>query len=123
MLTAVAERMGLRTGPLNQRLRDAMVHSIRDGLLPANRALPSERDLAVGLGVSRSSVRKCLKDLSDMGLVETRHGAGSVVRAFIPKAWRPIEAAVVARALLRSLSRPEPGVVILESAALQDLGA
>lgn len=86
MLTAVAERMGLQTGPLNQRLRDAMVHSIRDGLLPANRALPSERDLAVGLGVSRSSVRKCLKDLSDMGLVETRHGAGSVVRAFIPKA-------------------------------------
>ena len=86
MLTAVAERLRQQTGPLGQRLRDAMVSSIREGLLPANRALPSERDLATGLGVSRSSVRNCLKDLSDMGLVETRHGAGSVVRGFIPKA-------------------------------------
>ena len=86
MLTAVAERLRQQTGPLGQRLRDAMVSSIREGLLPANRALPSERDLATGLGVSRSSVRNCLKDLSDRGLVETRHGAGSVGRGFIPKA-------------------------------------
>ena len=84
MLTAVAERLRQQTGPLGQRLRDAMVSSIRDGLLPANRALPSERDLATGLGVSRSSVRNRLKDLSDMGLVETRHGAGSVGRGSFP---------------------------------------
>ena len=45
------------------------------------------------------------------------------LRPFIPKAWRPIDAAVVARALLRALSRPEPGVRILESGSLQDLGA
>ena len=45
------------------------------------------------------------------------------LRPFIPKAWRPIEAAVVARALLRALSRPETGVRILESGPLQDLGA
>lgn len=44
-------------------------------------------------------------------------------RPFLPKAWRPIEAATVARALLRATSRPEPGVRVLESAALQDLGA
>jgi uncharacterized protein YbjT (DUF2867 family) len=42
---------------------------------------------------------------------------------FIPKAWRPIQAATVARAMLRALSRPEPGVRVLESALLQDLGA
>ncbi len=44
-------------------------------------------------------------------------------RPFLPQAWRPIEAATVARALLRATSRPEPGVRVLESAALQDLGA
>ncbi len=42
---------------------------------------------------------------------------------FIPKAWRPIEAATVARALLRGLDQAAPGLRILESAALQELGA
>lgn len=42
---------------------------------------------------------------------------------FIPKAWRPIEAAVVARAMLRALDRPAPGLRVLESAQLQELGA
>ncbi|MDO9095533.1 MAG: hypothetical protein Q8R98_21845 [Rubrivivax sp.] len=41
----------------------------------------------------------------------------------IPVAWRPIAAATVARALLRALSRPEPGVRVLLSAQLQELGA
>ena len=45
------------------------------------------------------------------------------LRPFIPAAWRPIEAAVVARALLRALARPEPGLRILESAQLLELGA
>jgi uncharacterized protein YbjT (DUF2867 family) len=43
--------------------------------------------------------------------------------ALIPKAWRPIQAATVARALLRALAEAAPGVRVLESAALQDLGA
>ena len=42
--------------------------------------------------------------------------------ALIPKAWRPIDAAVVARALLRTLAEARPGVQILESAALQEIG-
>lgn len=44
-------------------------------------------------------------------------------KPFIPAAWRPIEAAVVARALLRALSQPDTGVQVLGSAALQELGA
>jgi uncharacterized protein YbjT (DUF2867 family) len=40
----------------------------------------------------------------------------------IPLAWRPIEAATVARALLRAAEQAQPGVRILESAALQELG-
>ncbi len=41
----------------------------------------------------------------------------------IPKAWRPIDAARVARAMQRALAKARPGVVALDSAALQDLGA
>ena len=42
---------------------------------------------------------------------------------FMPKAWRPIEAATVARALLRAVSAGAAGVQVLSSAALQELGA
>jgi uncharacterized protein YbjT (DUF2867 family) len=44
------------------------------------------------------------------------------IGGLIPLAWRPIEAAVVARALLRGVMRAEPGVKVLESADLQRLG-
>jgi uncharacterized protein YbjT (DUF2867 family) len=40
----------------------------------------------------------------------------------IPPAWRPIQAAVVARAMSRALAQDGPAVQVLESAALQDLG-
>lgn len=86
MLKAVTERMRAERGPLSRRLTQAMALSIRDGTLPPNRALPSERELATVLGVSRSTLRTCLKDLAGMGLVETRHGAGTVVVGQIPKA-------------------------------------
>ncbi len=49
--------------------------------------------------------------------------ATAPLAGWIPKAWRPIPAATVARALLRATQRAKPGVQILESAALQDLGA
>ena len=43
--------------------------------------------------------------------------------SLIPKAWRPIEAATVARAVLRAVAEGAPGVRVLESATLHDLGA
>jgi len=41
--------------------------------------LPSERELAETLGVSRSSIRDAIRSLELMGLVEPRQGAGTVV--------------------------------------------
>src|SRR5713101_3045073 len=43
--------------------------------------LPSERELAELLGVSRSSVRDAIRSLELVGLVEPRQGEGTVVRA------------------------------------------
>lgn len=40
----------------------------------------------------------------------------------IPKAWRPIAAATVARAMLRALAEGRPGMRIVGSAELQELG-
>jgi len=42
--------------------------------------LPSERDLAETLAVSRSSIRDAIRSLELMGMVEPRQGAGTIVR-------------------------------------------
>jgi len=42
--------------------------------------LPSERELAEVLGVSRSSIRDAIRSLELMGMVEPRQGAGTIVR-------------------------------------------
>lgn len=42
---------------------------------------------------------------------------------WLPAAWRPIEAARVARALLRAVQQGQPGVRVLGSAEMQTLGA
>ena len=86
VFATVAERSRNQRGPLSRRLRDALVASIQDGTLPASTVLPSERNFAQELGVSRSTLRNSLRDLADLGLVQTRHGAGTVVTGPIPKA-------------------------------------
>jgi GntR family transcriptional repressor for pyruvate dehydrogenase complex len=47
-------------------------------LRPGSR-LPAERDLAVQIGVSRPTVRAGLRALAAMGIVKTRHGAGTFI--------------------------------------------
>lgn len=86
MLEPIAQRLEVLQGPLGQRLRQAFSSAISDGSLRANATLPSERDIAASLGISRTTVRSCLKDLAEQGLVTTRHGAGTVVSGPIPKA-------------------------------------
>lgn len=52
-------------------------------LVPGDR-LPIEKDLAVVLGVSRSSLREGVRALSIMGVLETRQGAGTYVTSLDP---------------------------------------
>ena len=49
-------------------------------IVPGGR-LPSERDLAGLLNVSRSSLREALKALSILGIIENRHGDGNFITA------------------------------------------
>ena len=52
---------------------------IETGVLVAGQQLPSERELALNLGVSRPSVREALRALSLMGALNIRQGGGVFV--------------------------------------------
>jgi GntR family transcriptional repressor for pyruvate dehydrogenase complex len=54
------------------------------GELRGGDRLPAERQLAQMLGVSRPSLRAGLKTLAAMGVVQTRHGAGTFIAAGPP---------------------------------------
>lgn len=57
---------------------------IDQGALRSGDRLPAERQLAEKLGVSRPSLRAGLKTLAAMGVVQTRHGAGTFITAGPP---------------------------------------
>ena len=54
---------------------------IADGQLKPGERVPSERELATLLGVSRPSVREAIMVLEAMGLVDSRQGGGTYVRS------------------------------------------
>ena len=57
---------------------------IQSERLEPGERLPSERDMANSLGISRPTLRAALKFLSDMGLVRIRRGAGVFVASSPP---------------------------------------
>jgi GntR family transcriptional repressor for pyruvate dehydrogenase complex len=72
-------------------------HLIVEGALKPGERLPSERELAARLAVSRSSVRDAIRILELAGLVVPRQGEGTVVADLSPETV----AAPIASILLR----------------------
>ncbi|MFE2916442.1 aminotransferase-like domain-containing protein [Kitasatospora indigofera] len=66
--------------PLVDALEGALREAVLDGRLAVGSALPAERRLADGLGVSRGTVVAALTRLRDTGWVRTRHGSASTVQ-------------------------------------------
>ncbi|MDJ0684444.1 MAG: FadR/GntR family transcriptional regulator [Alphaproteobacteria bacterium] len=64
---------------LYQKVADQIEGMIRSGELVAGERLPSERELAARLGVSRPTVREAMIALEIAGLVEVRTGSGVYV--------------------------------------------
>jgi len=52
---------------------------VRDGVFPAGTLLPSQRELAVQLGISRASLREAISTLQGLGVVVSRPGKGVYV--------------------------------------------
>lgn len=62
---------------------------ILHGVLRPGERLPSERELAERLGVSRPSLREALADLQEKGLLTARAGAGIFVAEVLGSAFSP----------------------------------
>lgn len=62
---------------LYEQIEQRLIDWVLDGSLRGGERLPSERELAVRLGVSRTSVREAIGSLQVRGIVQTRPGAGS----------------------------------------------
>ncbi len=68
-------------GPLHRKLSDALRSAVEQGRLAPGERLPSERDLAGRLAVSRSTVVTAYDTLRSEGVLESRQGSGTRVRS------------------------------------------
>ena len=76
-----------------EKLSNSVVRQIEQlilrGILRPGERLPSERDLADKLGVSRPSLRDAIADLADRGLLVSRAGSGIFVAEVLGSAFSP----------------------------------
>ncbi|MBC6451124.1 MocR-like pyridoxine biosynthesis transcription factor PdxR [Actinokineospora xionganensis] len=66
-------------GSRGRTLETALRSAIREGRLPLSTRLPSSRDLAGQLGISRGTVTAAYTQLAAEGFVVSRHGSGTAV--------------------------------------------
>ncbi|MET7770801.1 PLP-dependent aminotransferase family protein [Nocardia sp. NPDC005366] len=88
---------------------------IHDGRAPLGVALPSERDLAATLGVSRTTITSTYTLLREHGYLISRQGSRSTVA--LPPAV-PHDGAKPARSILAMMSQPELTTIDLTYAAM-----
>jgi uncharacterized protein YbjT (DUF2867 family) len=116
---AVVSALGADAGSRNfyNRTKGEVEAALRD--LAFERLVLARPSLLRG---DRASLAQAARPGEALALVLTRP-----VERWIPLAWRPIDATVLARALVRALARGSAGtratVEVLESADLQTLGA
>lgn len=73
---------GTMTGLFNAENRNikSILHYIAENGFEPDDRLPSERELATNLGISRNSLREAMKILETLGVVEIIHGSGTYLR-------------------------------------------
>ncbi|HLJ82233.1 MAG TPA: PLP-dependent aminotransferase family protein [Ktedonobacterales bacterium] len=67
--------------PLYRQLTDAVADLIRRGALPAGARLPTVRELAAELGLTRLTIHSAYTELQARGLIESHVGRGTFVAA------------------------------------------
>jgi GntR family transcriptional repressor for pyruvate dehydrogenase complex len=93
---------------------DRLRSEILSGRLRPGTRLPSERELSLALGVNRLTLRASLARLEALGLVTTRHGAGTVVTT-----WRERAGLEMLGTLVKGLKLADPAWHELVRSALE----
>src|ERR1700756_327302 len=93
---------------------DRLRSEILSGRLRPGTRLPSERELSLALGVNRLTLRASLGRLEALGLVTTRHGAGTVVTT-----WRERAGLEMLGTLVKGLKLADPAWHELVRSALE----
>ncbi|MEV0072491.1 MULTISPECIES: FadR/GntR family transcriptional regulator [unclassified Amycolatopsis] len=77
----------VRAGNAFEETVERLLQAIRLGVVGAGERLPSERELAERLGVSRVTLREAIRALADAGYVESRRGryGGTFVNENLPE--------------------------------------
>ncbi|RAS59814.1 GntR family transcriptional regulator [Lentzea atacamensis] len=77
----------VRAGNAFEETVERLMQAIRLGVVAPGERLPSERELATRLGVSRVTVREAIRSLQENNYVESRRGryGGTFVNDVIPK--------------------------------------
>jgi GntR family transcriptional repressor for pyruvate dehydrogenase complex len=96
---------------------DQIVEGIQSGAFPREAALPSEREFAEQLGVSRGSLREAIRILEHAGILDVRTGSGT----YVAKTEIPTTLALRARAEL--LGEHSPLDVMVARKVLEPLCA
>ena len=102
-------------GPLHRKLSDALRAAIADGRLGPGHRLPSERDLAGRLAVSRSTVVAAYDTLRAEAVIESRQGSGTRVHGTAANGGAP--GAVALSPVYRTLVNGRHDLISLAAAA------
>ncbi len=72
--------LALSRQTLSSQVAQQLRQAIDEGHYRAEQRLPSEREMCVQFGVSRTVLREAQRELVRAGYIEVRHGSGSYVR-------------------------------------------
>ncbi|MEU5805596.1 GntR family transcriptional regulator [Streptomyces sp. NPDC047718] len=75
---------GGKAVPRYLQIAEDIVQQIRAGVLKPGDQVPSEAEMVERYGVSGGTIRKAMTEIRASGLVDTRHGKGSYVKARPP---------------------------------------
>ncbi len=111
---------------LPDQIAARLIALITERQLKAGDRLPPERELAVTMGVSRSSLREALRALAMLGVAEMRQGDGTYLTALDPEALMKPVGLVLALSdsgleeLFEARKLVEPGLAALAAARIGD---
>jgi len=77
--------------PIYLQIKEALLDQIKKGEFAAGQTFPSEEELASTYEVSRTTIRRAVSDLVDLGLLDRRQGLGTfVIDTKVPSATAPV---------------------------------